>query len=202
MKGLVVPTGGLWHGAGTIILTLGSVGTALLLARFLILAWRQDQELTSDGWRWMPWALAMLYSLAGAWLLPPILASVLAVELYPLNWKASWQGFWPVLVGAVPALLLTKKIWMHDSRLTPRPLEGIRVKTQHKVLVDLPEFLRNAAYVLTCRVHRLIASLNVEERGARAILYSLKLQTGWRLGMTLLLALWLLLWLFLQGEGT
>jgi hypothetical protein len=201
MKGLVVPTGP-WHEAGSWILILGSVGTTLLMARFLILAWRQDKEMQSDGWRWLPWTAGMLLCVAGAWLLPPVLATLLEVELGPLGWTASWQGFWPILVGAIPVLLLTRKTWTHDSRYTPRPLEGIRVKTHQKVWLDLPAFIRDKAFLFSARVQHFIASLNIDERSARMVLHSLKLQTGWRLGMTLLLALWLLLWLFLSGEGT
>jgi hydrogenase-4 component B len=192
---------GHWHHLATIILIAGGTGTSLLIARFLILCWRQENEGSPPKGRWTPWIFGFALCVAGAWLLPWALSELLPEEVPGLTLLRYWHGFWPVLVCAVPALLLTRKIWEHDSRLTPRPFEGIRVRTEHFLTVQVPDLLRRAAFHITTSVQHFISSLEIEKRSQRTVEFSLRLQTGWRLGITLLLAVWFALWAFLRLEG-
>ncbi|WP_141732340.1 complex I subunit 5 family protein [Oligoflexus tunisiensis] len=192
---------GTWHALSSVTLVAGSVGTTLLIVRFLVLCWRQESEALPPTGRWLPWLAALILCLAGAWLLPWTLTVLLPAEIPRLDFMGYWQGFWPVLVCAVPALLLTKRIWQHDSRLTPRPLEGIKNRMEHMMTVVGPDLIHQGAYYVTTRMQIFISSLKIEERSRRTVEFSLKLQTGWRLGITLLLAIWFALWAFLSLEG-
>lgn len=90
------------------LLTLSSLATGLLMARFLFLAWPVGPKSTLSVWLWLPWLILIIASTTLPWWwaadrLPESIHKVFIPDL----WLAS---LWPVLGAAILALL-TWGIW-------------------------------------------------------------------------------------------
>lgn len=83
------------------LLSLSSVFTALLMLRFLQLAWPRTSEAAEPLPRgtWLPWLALLVAWWAGPWLLAEPATRVAALGPY-----ASWSASWPVLLALALAL--------------------------------------------------------------------------------------------------
>jgi formate hydrogenlyase subunit 3/multisubunit Na+/H+ antiporter MnhD subunit len=79
-----------------VLLPFAALGTSLLMARVLALAWREHGKSARHTGLAVPWAAALAAVAAAAWLAP----AVVALEVPPA-WKgvATLLGAWPVLAG-------------------------------------------------------------------------------------------------------
>jgi formate hydrogenlyase subunit 3/multisubunit Na+/H+ antiporter MnhD subunit len=89
------------------LLSFASVGTTLLMARFLVVAWRASRPAAAAAvpraGLWLPWLALVIAGFAAAW----VLFTDLRDE--PLTYAAApgllWTQSWPVLLGALLAVL-------------------------------------------------------------------------------------------------
>lgn len=88
-----------WIAALDWLLPLTAVGTTLLMARFLFLAWPRADETSSHlaPGLWLPWGCLLVGVALAAWLLP-------WDDFRDAAWKSaspaySWASLWPVLAG-------------------------------------------------------------------------------------------------------
>jgi hydrogenase-4 component B len=93
-----------------VLLPLAAVGTTLLMARVMVLVWREHGSAGAHAGMVGPWLVSLAAVAAAAWLAP----AVVALEVPPA-WKgvASLLAAWPVVVGAVIAALA---VWMATWR--------------------------------------------------------------------------------------
>jgi multicomponent Na+:H+ antiporter subunit D len=95
---------GPWGPVVGVLLTFAAMGTTLLMARFLILAWPQNHGHTESNIHrgiWLPWGLSIASVAVGFWILPGSLAKM----SYAVKPEKVWGSLWPVLAGAALALL-------------------------------------------------------------------------------------------------
>jgi formate hydrogenlyase subunit 3/multisubunit Na+/H+ antiporter MnhD subunit len=111
----------LGDGLVSLLANLSAVGTSVLMLHFLQRLARtapQDQQDSAPAGLAVPWQAMALASVAAPWLLFPFAGGNIADALKP---SALFDGFWPVLVGAVLALALRR--W--GNRLPPVPAGDI-----------------------------------------------------------------------------
>lgn len=104
LKDIATTGGAAWADAER-LLSFASVGTTLLMARFLVVAWRAARPATAAAvpraGLWLPWLTLVIAGFAAAW--------ALFTELHdePLTYAAApgrlWTQSWPVLLGALLA---------------------------------------------------------------------------------------------------
>jgi len=86
------------------LLPLASVGTTLLMARFLYLAWpragdeAEPHEAAAVQWSWL---VLLILVLAAVWLVPA--GQLTADRAALLGQTLTWSNLWPVLVGGAMA---------------------------------------------------------------------------------------------------
>lgn len=98
-----------WSGWLAISLSLVAIGTTLLMARFLYLAWPQEsrQPRPFKG-LWFPWIILLAFVVCSIWLWP----MARAASLRTLSIADFWHALWPIGVGAIGAFAawaLTRK---------------------------------------------------------------------------------------------
>lgn len=90
-----------WADALAVLLPLAAIGTTLLMARFLILAWpRESDEGHLNAGLVVPWGL-LLAAVALTFYLWSVVVQPAGIGSDP---SAAWTAAWPVLVGAVLGL--------------------------------------------------------------------------------------------------
>lgn len=95
------------------LIVVGSVGTALLLARFIMIVWpapSPDASPQQNGsWRelplglWVPWGLSLLSITVAPWLFPWGKMQALAGEVF--SWSKVGSELWPLGVAALLVVL-------------------------------------------------------------------------------------------------
>lgn len=92
-----------WHATLGWLLPLASVGTTLLMARFLYLIWPRSESTAEHpaATVFIAWFALLITMLAAAWMLPPGNAPDRGIAL--LVKTMTWTNLWPVSVGTVIA---------------------------------------------------------------------------------------------------
>lgn len=196
LKGL---PGAPWADVATVTLTLGGAATALLVVRFLVLAWRQEPGAL---WRgpssWIAWALAVFLCAIGGVFLPMALEQV-GFVLGPMDWLASIKSSAIVLGVAGVSGWVVRAVLFRDAALTPRPLEGLIGTTRKTFGRDIPQWIAAQADAFGHATQRSIESMRITDRAAQIVARARALQMSWATGVILFLSTWLALWLLLTG---
>ncbi len=191
--------GGLWQTVASPLMTLGSIGTTLLMFRFLLLCVRGDHSQAQPARGWISWGLSFAGVLLGAWLLPLSL-SLLGIEARPRpSSTESLHMYIPVFFGSLLAAALTHRIWIKRSHLTPRPFDTILQGVYKAVWEDFPRDMNQLTTVVAERLVQIRRRLGIGRRAQRAVEAARRLHTSWALGCALFMAIGALLWAFFAG---
>ncbi len=172
-----------WSGMAVWVLLLGSVGTTLLMARFLYLAWRDGDAVARTGP--LSWWLLLSGMLLLPWLWP------LPVERF----NPFWGALWPILLGAGLAWLVYSGLF---SQLFVR-VPGI---PPGDLLIPVESLLRRIPWPQTRHaLHKPEhdAVLEQHEAPSLAILPE-RILGRWQIAVGLLLLLTVTLFLLLAGS--
>ena len=124
-KGLLKEELGLapWPEALGWLLTLSSLTTTLLVARFVYLAWPRsgDKQQTSAPDHFPSWLLLLAASLLVVWFLPR------PTEVELLSLSVWWKSLWPVLFGIAIAVIAAKFIKARRIRVIEIPVGDLLV---------------------------------------------------------------------------
>jgi formate hydrogenlyase subunit 3/multisubunit Na+/H+ antiporter MnhD subunit len=89
-----------WYGRLVLLLPLGAVGTALLMARFLYLIWpRRAGHTRVPPGLWLPWAALLAFVGGSLWWWP----EAKGAGQQALGASKLWSALWPVSLGAALA---------------------------------------------------------------------------------------------------
>ncbi len=190
---------GMWHLISNPLMIAGSIGTTLLMLRFLVLCFRGDHDQVQPSRQIFVWALSFLFVLLGAWILPNLLF-VLEIEADLVHsFTESFKSYLPIAVGSVIAVPLTYKIWIKHSELTPRPFDTVLQKGYKAVWEDFPRKLDRSVALLTRIVYLFGQSFRIERKASWAVDFARRVHTSWILGCALFMTIGILLWAFLLG---
>jgi formate hydrogenlyase subunit 3/multisubunit Na+/H+ antiporter MnhD subunit len=151
-----------WLPSLTILLSIASVGTTLLMVRFLSVTWAEKGAPSRSSSDMRPLAWSVLVFAAGGllWVGLPTFATE---SLQPLlSWKKTWPLLWPVATGlglgiAGHLLLARKGLWLRGAR-RPRNLitvpPGDLIVWIERVLRDLRDRARRSGQRLAGRAAR------------------------------------------------
>ena len=195
-------TAGFWAEVASPVMTVGAIGTALLMLRFLVLCKRGEKDQVHPTDAWITWGISLVMVLGGAWLLPALLSALELSTREPLSLGESLPSFLPVAAGGLLAAALTYKVWRRRTHLSPRPFDTILQTAYKAVWEDFPRgldrFIDSGSYALL----RFRRSLRLERKAQRIVTFALALHTGWLAGCTLFIAIGVLLWGLLAGGGS
>lgn len=184
---------GLWHSVSGSVLFLGTIGTILLMTRFLILAWRFEPGVSSGvllrptTWAW---GMAVAMSASGFWSLPWILKSLGFGDRSRLSFVESVESFLYPAVTAPIFLLLTHRMLVQRSQLTLRPPEGFLKSITLVVRDQWIGGLRLLGDRLVRSLKRMWIEARVGDKFISGVERAANAQTGWRWGMTLFMLVW------------
>lgn len=104
MKSASISGAGDWYGTLAVLLPVSSLGTALLMFRFAVLAWPAPTHSISVS-RTVKLATVFLVGLASTliWIWPAGTSQSVANDI--VNGKSIWASIWPVLAGAIIGLV-------------------------------------------------------------------------------------------------
>jgi formate hydrogenlyase subunit 3/multisubunit Na+/H+ antiporter MnhD subunit len=171
------------------LLSLGALGTALLMARFLFLALQLPRAMTSSDARFVGVAaLAFLASASLIWAIPQVDFGV--VRQHWRTWRVVWDETWPVLIAIAITVLLTRagrqRGWGTVFRVPPGDVVMIG-EWLARVTLDVSE---RATKTVTAVWDR--ASTNMSrpsQRKTRGIIAVDAILRRWSTAMTLFLVL-------------
>ncbi|GEM_PF-4301567 len=192
---------GFWQSISGPLLTLGSIGTGLLMARFLILCFRGEHDQVQAAPSRAPWLLVFGFVLSSGWLLPYSL-NVLSLDFTPhLSLAENVFPVTPVAVGLAIALALTRNIWRHRSSDSPRPFNIISQTLYKAFWEDFPQRIDRIVATGSQVLHRIHEGMKLEEKNKLFISIAGKAHTTWFLGCLLLLAITLIIFILQRTRG-
>jgi len=194
---------GLWRSVSDPVMTFGSIGTTLLMARFLVLCSRAEHDQVRPAKKGgFAWGASFAMVLLGAWLLP-LLLSVLKMDARPmLSLTENFKAYLPVAMGSSIALVLTCKLLLKHSHLTPRPFDGILRRGYDAVWETLPRKIDQWVPIVIAGPMRLKSRLKLEGKARAMVRFAESVHTSWFLGCALFMAIGVLLWILLAAGGT
>lgn len=121
LKEAVYRSGEPWAALLLVLLPLAAVGTTLLMARFLVLAWPRSRspERVPPGLM-LPWGLLLAAVALLAWI--EFLGKPVDAPPPALSVADAWSYFWPVALGGALALALGKLAWWRGRVIAPGDL--------------------------------------------------------------------------------
>lgn len=191
---------GFWSSVSDPLLTLGSIGTGLLMARFLVLCYREEHDQVQAAPSKVPWLCMFVFVLLSAWLLPYTLEVLHLDGQAPLGLLENLLPTTPVVAGLGLALLITHKIWRHRSSDSPRPFNVISQRLYKAFWEDFPQQIDRIVAIGSLILHRVHNRMKLEEKNQLLISMAGKVHTTWFLGCLLLLSIALTIFL-LQAVG-
>lgn len=152
IKSAVLMSGAEWASPVLALMSIATVGTTLLLGRFLVLAWPRGlrSEPVPIGLM-LPWGLLLAAVASLTWIVLP----GKAFERTPgISVPDAWAALWPVVLGGALAFAVARRRW--DLRIAPgdvlvpvvRLLEAIRsaaergVRACPRAPADMPQRIR------------------------------------------------------------
>lgn len=116
------------------LIVVGSVGTALLLARFIFLVWPAPPEekarVTGSPHQnpprglWIPWGLSLVSIIVVPWVFPWDEMQKLTADV--LSWSKIWSEVWPLLVATLLVIVAVRAfrhyLWGQVVRIPPGDL--------------------------------------------------------------------------------
>lgn len=188
---------GRWHDLSEIILMAGSVATAVLVARIMILFIRAPHRSRFDSgmqvtspWIVLPWSSLVLLSLVSPLLIPSLLS---AANSEPYGSPLTW-------ILAFLVLILTCPIWVRTNERPAIPPGDLWIPVQHVIRSTRSievRFFRPWSGRLIEWKYRAISWSTL--RAIRFFSEFEKLRTRGYAGVGLLLIVWAALWLLLTG---
>lgn len=191
---------GLWHSISDPLLTLGSIGTGLLMARFLVLCFRGEHDQVQEAPSKLPCLLVFGIVLLSGWLLPLGLETLKLDSTPHLSLSENLFSVLPVVIGLAVALILTRNVWRHRSSDSPRPFNIISQTLYKAFWEDFPQRIDRIVTTGSHVLHRLHESMKLEEKNQLFISIAGKVHTTWFLGCLLLLSIALVIFV-LQATG-
>ena len=121
LKGAAYLTPDPWSSRLDGLLALSAIGTALLMAHFMIiLRHRCSKDLVAHrpgGGQWASWLLLLAAVASATWLLPAGELEAVRAELSAIT--RVWEGLWPVLLGAVLGWIVWRLVHRKGARTSP-----------------------------------------------------------------------------------
>lgn len=191
---------GMWMALAPYLTTAGSIGTALLMLRFLVLCLRGENDQVQPSRAWFTWGATLMIVILGAWLLPEFLNLLGLRDGERPPFLKALMTFAPIAVGTALAGLVTFRVWYRQTRLSPRPFDPL-LQGQQVLWEEFPrrvnEFIDETGEALVRVRHH----LGLEKKSRWAVEFSRGLRMGWFTGCTLFLIIGLVIWLFLARGG-
>lgn len=190
---------GVWSSVSGAVMTAGSIGTALIMLRFITLCARRERDQVQPTGAWVSWGLSFLIVFLGAWLFPYALTTLGFSGRTTLSFAESFMAFIPVAIGVFVVGAATFKIWTRQAHLSPRPFDTILQRVYKAVWEDFPrafnEFIDLASQFLSW----FYLSLQPERKAKELASFARSLQTSWFIGCTFFLVIGLVIWSCLAG---
>lgn len=192
---------GFWQSISDPLLTLGSIGTGVLMARFLVLCFRGEHDQIQEAPSKIPWLVAFGFVLSGSWLIPSGLR-ILNLDHTPhLSLADNLFPTLTVTVGLGFALIITRNIWRHRSSDSPRPFNLISQTLYKAFWEDFPQRIDRIVSKGSQILHRFHESLKLEEKNKLFISVAGKAHTSWFIGCLLLLSITLIIFVLQRTRG-
>ncbi|SHF20279.1 Formate hydrogenlyase subunit 3/Multisubunit Na+/H+ antiporter, MnhD subunit [Modicisalibacter ilicicola DSM 19980] len=161
------------------LITLGAVGSTLLMVRFLYLTWPGgDTRHAPDTPMWLGWLVSVALVVVSAWWLPGFDEAAKKA----LAWDALWSQSWPVLLGVAILLIAYRVHGGHRRWTIPGgdiliPLEhltdrmGRRLASRKQGILDHPIQTISSALELThaASVRLAHAAMNIVDRQGQRV---------------------------------
>lgn len=191
-----------YSGVSAPLLTVGSIGTTLLMLRFLVLCSRGDREQVIPSKRFDIWLISMISVMTGAWFLPSLLERLGFEARGPLSFFENLHAYGLVAIGSALAIPFSYRIWIRHAKFTPRPFESILQTTYKAVWEDFPREMHELGVAITDLMLEIRLRLRVGRKFRILVERARALHTGWILGCSLFMTLGILTWIFLKGGAT